>query len=374
MGSLSLEDPVRETVLHDVHVRMGARMVEFGGWHMPVLYSSIRDEHKAVRTAAGLFDLCHMGRLEIAGRAAVAFLEYVQTAKVADAAVGEARYALLCDESGRTLDDIVFYRLADRLLVVVNASNRDRDLAWMQRHLAEKRLDATLADRSEDLAMLAVQGPRSVEVLSRLSRDPIGELGYYHALEGAVGGAPAVIGRTGYTGEDGFELYFSREHAIRLWNEILEAGRPSGLLPIGLGARDTLRLEAAMPLYGHELTPETNPFEAGLGFAVKLKRDDFVGRAALAALKERPLSRRLVCIECEGRKIPREGCAVLDAAGKETIGKVTSGTFSPTFERPICMAYVAAAHAEPGTPLAVEVRGDALPGKVVKRPFYKRKD
>jgi aminomethyltransferase len=363
---------LRETCLHDAHVAMGAKMVEFGGWHMPVLYSNIKDEHRAVRTAAGLFDLCHMGRVELNGPDRAAFLEYIQTTRVADAVPGEARYALLCDERGMTLDDLVFYVFPDRILVVINASNRDKDLTWMRAKHAERRFDCTIDDRSESLAMLAIQGPRSLAIAGKLTTNAIGDLGYYRALEGNFAGAKAVLARTGYTGEDGFEVYVEREHAPRIWREMLDVGGPLGLLPIGLGARDTLRLEAAMPLYGHELNAETSPLEAGLGFAVKLDRGDFVGRDALAAIKKKPLERRLVCISCDGKKIPREGHPVLDAPGGSVIGKVTSGTFSPTFEKPICMAYVAAAKAEVGTTLAIDVRGDALPGVVVKRPFYRR--
>ncbi len=361
---------MRKTVLHDVHVASGARMVDFAGWRMPVSYRGIREEHQAVRTDAGIFDLGHMGRFEVRGPERAQFLEYVQTNRAADLAPGEARYALVCDESGRTLDDIVFYVLPERILVVVNAANRERDFAWFARWLAEKGFRATLADRSEELAMIALQGPHSEEILAPLVAGArLAGLGYYQAAEGRVLGAPAVIARTGYTGEDGFELYVPRGDAERIWKKLAERAPP-----VGLGARDTLRLEAAMPLYGHELTPETDPFEAGLGFAVKLRRGDFVGKAALERAKQNPPARRLACVECEGRKIPREGCRVLDAAGREEIGKVTSGTFSPTLERPIAMAYVRAASAEVGTPLAIDVRGDLLPGRIVKRPFYKRSD
>jgi aminomethyltransferase len=358
---------MRKTVLHDLHVASGARMVEFAGWHMPVFYQGIREEHRAVRTWAGIFDLGHMGRIEVRGPARADFLEFCLTNKVKDMAPGEARYALFCDEEGRTLDDVVFYVLPERILVVVNASNREKDLAWLRRWLDARGMRATIEDRSEELAMIALQGPKSVEVLSPLASAPIAELGYYCAIEGSILGRPAVIARTGYTGEDGFEIYLPSAEAQRIWTELARK-----VPPIGLGARDTLRLEAAMPLYGHELTPETNPYEAGLGFAVKLARGDFLGKAALEEIKKAPLSRKLVCIECEGRKIPREGHRVLDAAGREEIGKVTSGTFSPTFEKPIAMAYVAAGSAEAGTPLAIDVRGEALPGKVVKRPFYKK--
>ncbi|HVY62213.1 MAG TPA: glycine cleavage system aminomethyltransferase GcvT [Planctomycetota bacterium] len=362
---------MRKTVLNAVHQAMGAKMVEFGGWHMPVAYSQIRDEHRATRTAAGLFDLSHMGRFIVRGKDRVALIDRVATNDIAAMKPGEAGYGLLCDEGGKTQDDIITYVFPEHLLVVVNAGNRDRDWALIDGARASSGLDCTLENASERLAMLAVQGPRAIEVCKQFTSDPVGDLGYYHALEGTFAGVPATIARTGYTGEDGLELYFPAEHAERIWKAILEGGKAAGLLPIGLGARDTLRLEAAMPLYGHELTLETDPLEAGLGFAVKLKKKaDFTGKAALAAAKERGPARKLVCIACEGKKIPREGHAV--KRGGEVVGKVTSGTFSPTFERPICMAYVAPGAAEVGTDVEVDVRGEALPGKVVKRPFYKR--
>ncbi len=364
---------MRKTALHPVHVAMGAKMVEFGGWHMPVAYSLIRDEHRATRTAAGLFDLSHMGRFFVRGPARARFVERACTNEVADMKPGEARYALLCDERGCVLDDIVYYVFPEHILVVVNASNRDPDFAWLTDKLRGGfEGEATLEDASARLAMLAVQGPRAREICAKFTGDPIGDLGYYCALEGTFAGAPATLARTGYTGEDGFEVYLPTSHAERVWNEILAAGKPLGLLPVGLGARDTLRLEAGMPLYGHELTRDTTPLEAGLGFAVKLKKATvFVGQSALAAEKKKgPPTRKLVCIMNEGKKIPREGYAVL--RGGAPVGKVTSGTFSPTFERPICMAYVAAGAAEVGTEVEVDVRGERLAGKIVKRPFYKR--
>jgi aminomethyltransferase len=364
---------MKKTVLHDVHVAMGAKMVEFGGWHMPVAYSGIREEHRATRTAAGLFDLCHMGRFVLRGPARLLLVERACTNEALDLKPGEARYAVLCDESGGALDDIIYYVFAEHALVVVNAGNRERDLARFHEIAAAAGLagEVTIEDRSDALAMLAIQGPRAIEVAGLATADPIGALAYYGALEGTFAGVPATIARTGYTGEDGVEVYFDAAHAERIWKHLLEIGKPLGLLPVGLGARDTLRLEAAMPLYGHELTTAVNPLEAGLGFAVKLKkRSDFPGKAALERARGAGPARRLVCIVHEGKKIPREGFAVL-RDGKP-VGKVTSGTFSPTLERPISMALVAPEAAEVGTALAVDVRGEALPGKVVKRPFYKR--
>jgi aminomethyltransferase len=380
---------MKKTVLHDVHVAMGAKMVEFGGWHMPVAYSQIRDEHRATRTAAGLFDLSHMGRFILRGPDRARLIELATTNEIADMKPGEARYAVMCDERGGALDDVVYYVFREHILLVVNASNRDPDLAWLRERAKAAGLAVEIDDASERLAMLAVQGPRAIEVCRAFTKDPVADLGYYCALEGAFGGVPATLARTGYTGEDGLEAYFACEEAARLWKAILEEGRAKGLLPVGLGARDTLRLEAAMPLYGHELTREINPLEAGLGFAVKLRKPDFVGKAALEKVKKQGPARKLVCIMNEGKKIPREGHVVTRRGippgtggegrapearrlGGEVVGKVTSGTFSPTFERPICMALVAPDAGEVGTEVAVDVRGESLPGKVVKRPFYKR--
>lgn len=364
---------MNQTVLHDVHVRLGAKLVEFAGWRMPLAYSQIRDEHRAVRTAAGLFDLSHMGRVRLGGAERVAFLETIATNSVADMERGEARYSLLCEEDGGIIDDVVYYHFADSILVVVNASNRDRDLAWMRQH--QKDLRVTIDDRSEAVAMIALQGPKSEAILKRFTAAPLETVGYYHALQdAAVAGFPVTIARTGYTGEDGFELYVPSERAERLWSELLAVGEADGLVPCGLGARDTLRLEAAMPLYGHEIAKETDPLEAGLGTFVKWKKPDFVGKAALEARRERGgTGRKLVCATFDGKKIPREGMPVLaKGGGADPVGKVTSGTFSPTLDRPIAMAYVALAHAAVGTELEVDVRGDRLPGRVVKRPFYKR--
>jgi len=364
---------MKKTVLNAVHAAMGAKMVEFGGWHMPVAYSGIREEHKATRTAAGLFDLCHMGRFVVTGEERLRLIERSCTNEALDMKPGEARYAVLCDDKGGALDDIIYYVFKDHVFVVVNAGNRERDLARFQEIAAQPGLAGKVAieNRSDALAMLAVQGPRAMEVCKLFTTDPIADLGYYAALEGTFAGLPATLARTGYTGEDGLEIYFDAAHAERVWKEILEKGRPLGLLPIGLGARDTLRLEAAMPLYGHELTLEINPLEAGLGFAVKTKKkESYPGKAALDAVRKAGPARKLVCIVNTGKRIPREGCSVLLKG--EVVGKVTSGTYSPHFETPICMALVAPSAAEVGTELAVDVRGEALPGKVVKRPFYKR--
>ena len=362
---------MRKTILNSTHIAMGAKMVEFGGWHMPVAYSQIRDEHRATRTAAGLFDLSHMGRFIVRGKDRVRLMDRVATNDISLLKPGEAGYGLLCNEQGNALDDIITYAFPEHLFVVVNAGNRDRDFAWIDEQRRAGGFDATLEDASERLAMIALQGPRAIELSKQFSPDPLADLGYYHALEGTFAGVPATIARTGYTGEDGVEVYLPAADAARVWNELLEKGKAVGLLAVGLGARDTLRLEAGMPLYGHELGLDTNPLEAGLGFAVKLKKAaDFVGKAALAKVKADGPARKLICIINEGKKIPREGYPV--KRGGEVVGKVTSGTFSPSFERPICMAYVVPSAGEVGTDLTVDVRGEALPGKVVKRPFYKR--
>ncbi|GIW71754.1 MAG: aminomethyltransferase [Planctomycetota bacterium] len=361
---------MRRTVLHEVHRTLGARLVPFAGFEMPLVYTGIREEHQAVREAAGLFDLGHMGRLVLRGRDRIQLLDWVATNRYQGLEPGHAHYALLCQPDGGVIDDIIAYVLPEECLVVVNAANHQTVLAWIEQQRMARGLQAELLDRSEQLAMLALQGPRALAILGGLTGLDLAAIPYYGIAEGELAGVRMLLARTGYTGEDGFELYLPAEHAVRIWQVLLEQGRPCGLLPCGLGARDTLRLEAAMPLYGHELSRQINPYEAGLGFAVRLDKEAFVGREALARIKEQGPRRRLACITCEGRRIPRQDHPVL--AGGRRVGTVTSGTFSPTLERPICMALLEPACAVPGTEVAIEVRGQLLPGRVGKRPFYKR--
>jgi aminomethyltransferase len=363
-------EALRRTPLYECHLESQGRMVGFAGWEMPVQYAGVIDEHRAVRTAAGLFDVSHMGEIRVQGEGAEAFLQRLTPNDVTKLAAGRAHYSGLLTERATYIDDILIYRLgAADFLVVANASNAPRDLAWIASHAAAAG-EVTVTDQSDDYALLALQGPRALEILAPLaSPDPSG-LRYYGFAEGTVDGAPALISRTGYTGEDGFELYLPPAEAPRIWRRLLAAGAPHGIQPAGLGARDTLRLEAAMALYGHEIDETTTPFEAGLGWVVKLDKGEFIGRETLVAQRAAGIPRKLVGFEVLGRGIARQGHPVL--AGGERVGAVTSGTFSPTFEKALGMAYVPTRLEAPGSRLAVEVRGRELPAVVVPLPFYRR--
>jgi aminomethyltransferase len=362
---------MKSTPLHACHVELGARLVEFGGWHMPVQYASILDEVRAVRTAVGLFDLSHMGRLSVEGADALRLVERVASNHCARIPIGSIRYALLLGEDGFPLDDILIYREQAGVYLVVNASNTERDLDWTRRHAGG--LDARVLDRTAAEAMIALQGPRSQEVLQRVVAGfDLAQLKYYRFGFASVCGLPHTrISRTGYTGEDGFELYFPAAHARDVWNALLEVGRASGIQPIGLGARDTLRLEAGMPLYGHEIDAAHHPLEAGLGFGVALtpEKGDFVGRAALERLARAP-ARRLVGITTQGPRVPRQGHALFQ--GGEQVGEVCSGSVSPTLETNIGSAYVRLGCDRPGTSLELDVRGKRQACAVVELPFYSR--
>lgn len=364
-----MTDQLLKTPCHDCHVERGGRMVDFAGWSMPVQYSSIVEEHHAVRNAAGLFDIAHMGRLKFTGPDAARLLDRVLTNDVAGLEVDQIRYALVTNLNGGVLDDVLVYRLPDSYLLVVNASNREKIAGWIDEHRED--MDAEMTDLTHEHAMFALQGPRAEGIVAPLTEANLESLRYYRCLETRVGKAPALVSRTGYTGEDGFELIVAAEEAPSIWKQLLESGRRHDLSPAGLGARDTLRLEAAMPLYGHELDEETNPYQAGLGFAVKLEKGEFLGRAALLRLKDDPTQPRCVGLEIEGRRIAREGFTLLD--GGEPAGCVTSGTFSPTLQKSIAMAYVDPAHAAVATPLEVDIRGRRAKACVVELPFYKRK-
>jgi aminomethyltransferase len=381
--------PLRQTPLHACHLELGARMVGFAGWEMPVQYVGVIEEHRAVRTAAGLFDVSHMGEIRVRGTGAETFLQGLTPNDVARLPPGRAHYSGLLTERGTYVDDLLVYRLAaDDFLVVVNASNAERDLAWVREHgpsVAPPAGDATagasapgagaaeIQDESDQYALLALQGPRALAILEPLASAPppgIAALRYYGFLRGEVAGVPAIISRTGYTGEDGFELYLPPDGAPEVWRRLLAAGAPHGLQPAGLGARDTLRLEAAMALYGHEIDERTTPLEAGLSWVVKLDKGPFLGRAALAAQQAAGLERTLIGFEVQGRGIARQGHTVLSDG--RVVGEVTSGTWSPTLERAIGMAHVPVALAKPGTVLGLDVRGRTLSAVVVGLPFYRR--
>ncbi|WP_062205678.1 glycine cleavage system aminomethyltransferase GcvT [Streptomyces sp. NBRC 109706] len=370
-----MPDTLRVTALDAVHRALGATMTDFAGWSMPLRYGSERAEHEAVRTAAGLFDLSHMGEITVLGEDAGALLDFALVGRLSALKVGRARYTMICAENGGILDDLIVYRLAEaEFLVVANAGNAERVLTALTERAAG--FAAEVRDDRDAYALLAVQGPAAAGVLARLTDADLPGLRYYAGLPGTVAGRPALIARTGYTGEDGFELFVAPADAAPLWAALTEAGAAEGLVPCGLACRDTLRLEAGMPLYGHELTERTTPFDAGLGRVVKFdKPGDFVGRAALERAAERAASappRVLVGLVAAERRVPRAGYPVVDAAGS-VIGEVTSGAPSPTLGRPVAMAYVDATHAEPGTAgVAVDIRGKAAPHEVVALPFYTR--
>jgi aminomethyltransferase len=366
----ALDPTVSLTPLVDVHRDLGARLIEFGGWLMPVQYTSIIDEHRTVRERVGLFDLSHMGELYVEGADAGPALASALVSDPPRLAVGRAHYSMICTPDGGIIDDLIVYRLAEtRFLVVANAGNA----AIVSDSLAERLrgFKAILDDRSLATGLLAVQGPRAAEVLGPVTDVDLGALRYYASVEGTVAGVPGLVARTGYTGEDGFEIFVETSATPALWETLLEAVRAVGGLPVGLGARDTLRLEAGMPLYGNELDLTTNPYEAGLGRVVKLdKPGDFVGRAALEKVARDGPARRLVGLIVEGRGIARHGYPVWE--GERRTGVVTSGTQSPTLGVPIAMAYVAPGDAEPGTVVEVEIRDARVPARVVDLPFYRR--
>ena len=348
------------TPCHSWHVAHGGRMVDFAGWEMPVQYSTIAEEHKAVRTKAGLFDIAHMGRLFFEGPDAGRFLDYLLTCSVSELKEGQIRYGLVTNEAGGILDDILVYRFTRRYLLVVNASNRLKILDWIKQHQAG--YDLQLHDETQGSAMVALQGPNSVAILNSIAKPAIegSSLEYYTGIECHILGAPAILSRTGYTGEEGFEIIVPTEWGIDLWECLMEKGGEHGLKPAGLGCRDTLRLEAAMPLYGHELSESIDPFSAGLGFAVKLDKQKFIGQEALRELKDK-ITRRRVGLELEGKRIAREGWKILHE-GVE-VGEVTSGTYSPTLEKSI---------AKPDIAIEVEIRNQNIPARIVKLPFYRR--
>src|SRR5262245_59316453 len=349
-------------------------MVDFAGWSMPVQYSSIVAEHTASRTAAGLFDVSHMGRLRFAGPGAAQFLDGLVTRSVADMQLGQVRYGLVTNDRGGVLDDVLVYHLAHAdggayYIMVVNASNREKIVAWIDRHLGG-RDDVRWADITLDTAMIAVQGPLALELLGPRVDGDLTTMKYYHAIETLIAGRSAIVSRTGYTGEDGFELIVPATAAKEIWDGVLADGNSRGARAAGLGARDTLRLEAAMPLYGHELNEETNPLEAGLDFAVNLQGRRFPGSEVLAAVKRDGPKRVRIGLTLAGKRVPREHYGIY-AAG-QPIGEVTSGTFSPTLEKPIAMGYVAPKFGKPDTELSIDIRGVQEPARVVRLPFYRR--
>ena len=340
-------------------------MVPFGGWEMPVQYRGIVEEHRTVRAAVGLFDVSHMGEFEVEGTGALTALQRLTSNDVSALDVGQVQYSLLCRPDGGLVDDLTVYRLADsHYMLTVNAGNIEKDWAWVTEHGAGPRWRNT----SDETALIAVQGPRAEALVGRLADRPVDRLGYYRFQPGTVASVPTLISRTGYTGEDGFELYVPADGATRLWTALLDAGAADGAAPIGLGARDTLRLEMRYALYGNDIDETTNPLEAGLGWVVKPAKGDFIGRAAIERVRAEGPKRRLVGLEMTERAVPRHGYPVVRA--RRAVGTVTSGSYGPSVDRYIALAYVETPLATVGTELGVEIRGEGKPARIVKTPFH----
>jgi aminomethyltransferase len=361
---------MRRTPLYAAHVEAGARLVDFAGWEMPVQYAGILEEARLVRAHAGIFDLCHMGRLVIRGADREALVEHVFSANLGKMKVGKAKYGFFLNEQGFALDDVIVYRDRDVVHVVINASNRERDFAWVKERGAAKGFRATVENVSDDQAMIAIQGRDSEQTLQPLAGTDLSAVPYYGFTTAKVCGVETLIARTGYTGEDGFEVFPPKEHARAFWDAMLGAGKPFGVAPIGLGARDTLRLEAGMPLYGNELDLTISPLEAGLDFGLDVSKEQTVGIPAVRALKAKGLSRRLVSLVAHSGRIPRHGYELFD--GAQRLGHVASGAASPTLGKNIATGFVPPSHAAVGTKFEMDVRGQRQPVEVVPSPFYKR--
>jgi aminomethyltransferase len=358
----------RRTPLYDAHVALGARMVDFAGWEMPLCYSGAADEHRAVRERCGLFDVSHMGEIEVRGPAALAICQELTVNDVSRLRIGDGQYTVLCNDRGGVLDDLIVLRTGpERYLLVVNAANTGADFEWIAAHAGGR---AAVVDRSAEFALLALQGPDAETTLREFTGLDLGALRPFTFIEGPVVGRATLVSRTGYTGEDGFELLVPAADAPALWEALVGAVRRRGGLPAGLGARDSLRLEAGLPLCGTDMDADTTPLEAGLGWVVKLAKGEFVGRPTLAAQADRGVARRLVGLELDEAGVPRHGQLVWHD-GRE-VGAITSGLKSPTLGRYIGLAYLATGAAAPGTPVSVEIRGRRVPARVVHRPFYRR--
>ncbi|HWJ02539.1 MAG TPA: glycine cleavage system aminomethyltransferase GcvT [Verrucomicrobiae bacterium] len=360
---------LKRTPLYDCHAKAGAKLIDFGGWEMPVQYAGIIDEHRAVRTKAGLFDVSHMGEIDVRGPQALDMVNMLVTNDVSKLADGQILYTPMCYEHGGIVDDLLVYRHnQEHFLLVVNASNTDKDFAWVEQLAA--KYNVKVVNISAQTAQLALQGPLAESILQKIADIDLAGIKYYWFTYGKIAGVDCLISRTGYTGEDGFEFYFAPEFGPKLWDEVLTAGQTEGAQPIGLGARDTLRFEACLPLYGNELGQDISPLEAGIGFFVKLDKPQFTGKEALAAQKAAGVPRKIVGFEMIDRGIPRSHYP-LAVSGTE-VGFVTSGSFSPTLEKNIGLGLIKAEEAEMGKEIEVIVRGKGLKARIIPKPFYKR--
>jgi aminomethyltransferase len=365
---MSIEAGLRKTPFYDIHIKLGAKMVSFAGFIMPLMYRSIMEEHRRVRTSVGLFDLTHMGEFEISGPEATDFVQKMTTNDVKRLEVMQIQYTTMCYENGGIVDDLLVYRLPDKFMLVVNAANIKKDFSHLQTHLPHRGVE--LKDSSYQTALLAIQGPRAEEVFAKMTDYDLSKLRFYWSGYGVVCGERILFSRTGYTGEDGFELYFPNELAPRFWERAMEAGREFEVEPIGLGARDSLRMEMKYALYGNDIDRTTTPLEAGLGWIVKLDADDFLGKQALLKQKEEGIKRKLVAFDLKERGIPRQHCKILKD-GRQ-IGEVTSGMFSPSLGIGIGLGYVQIEFSKIGENLEIDIRGKKVPAEIVKPPFWKK--
>jgi aminomethyltransferase len=366
-----LEIPtVKSTALTEIHRKLGAKIVEFAGYEMPIQYTSIRAEHMRVRQSVGVFDVSHMGEFYVTGPDREAFVNSVTVNDVKALGLGQVHYSCMCLPHGGIVDDLLVYRFPDKYMIVVNASNHDKDWNWLKQNL---KGDVQLTDHTDDYTLLAVQGPKAAALVQKLTDTDLSAIKYYWFAEGKIAGAPAIISRTGYTGEDGFEIYHANKDAVAIWTALFEKGKEFDIEPIGLGARDSLRLEMKMALYGNDIDETTNPLEAGLGWITKLNKGDFIGREALLQVKSAGLKRKLVGLEVAGNGFPRHGYNILSADGSgQVIGVVTSGTVSPVLNKGIAMGYVPTELSAIGSEVNIDCRGKVLPARVVKTPFYER--
>lgn len=356
---------IKKSSLYQRHIDLGAKMVEFSGFMMPIQYSGITNEHNAVRTAAGMFDVSHMGEFRISGENAEPFLQFVTINDVTKLSPGQAQYSAMCYDDGGIVDDLLIYRHEEYYVLVVNAANLQKDFQWMENHLIE---GVVLEDISNEVNLIALQGPKSREILQKLTNIDLQSLAFYHFTNGEVGNSTVTLARTGYTGELGYEIYGKPQDIPAIWDELLDAGHKDGLIPIGLGARDTLRLEMKYCLYGNDIDATTHPYEAGLGWITKPDKGNFVGRDAIINRKE-TMSRRLVCFEMTDRAIPRKGYSLY--LGDKEVGYVTSGTQSPSLKKGIALGYVNRPFTKSGTEISVDIRGKHKSAVIVKPPFYK---
>jgi aminomethyltransferase len=359
-----LEPVMKKTALYDQHVKHGARMVEFAGYAMPVQYRGIREEHRRVRTTVGVFDVSHMGEIEIGGEKALAMVQKITINDAATLAVGQVQYSAMCYDDGGIVDDLLVYRFADHYLLVVNAANKDKDVQWILNHQLQ---DCQIKDISDEISQIAVQGKDAEPTLHKLSEVNLAAIKYYWFTEGNLAGVPMIISRTGYTGEPGFELYFENKFADRVWEQVLAAGAEFQIEPIGLGARDSLRLEKKMCLYGNDIDQTTNPLEAGLGWITKLEKENFIGKPALLKVKAAGLSRKLIAFVLRDNGFPRHGYEIYKNGQK--VGQVTSGTVSPILEKGIGLGYVPINYSQIGTEIDIKIRDKFLPAQIVKTPF-----